>query len=135
MESSLVVLLCQHCNKWVQGDDPECGNCGFHCYEAGDTFASDNTRALDAKIVNIDLLMRTWLNELQTSQEAETQQAQDNPLYTKSILVAASEHSTPFTWHSTEDRVGGELVEQGKASYIQEVESSLSGLRSPCQRC
>ena len=82
--------------------------------------------------------LRRRMNEIQAevkqAQETQAEQAKDNPLYTKSFLAAASQHSTAVAWCSSEDCAGGELVEQGTPSNLQEVESSLSGLRSPCER-
>lgn len=79
---------------------------------------------------------RRWLDETNDQVEKnKTQQAKEVSIQTQTFFVTPSEYPITNARNCSEDSIGGELVEQRKASYIQEVESSLHGLRSPCERC
>lgn len=79
--------------------------------------------------------LRRRMDEIANEAEKdETEQAQEVSIQTQTFFVASSQYPSTHARDCSENSVGGELVEQRTPSYIQEVESSLHGLRSPCER-
>lgn len=66
--------------------------------------------------------------------ETQAEQTQEVSFQTQSITVTTPKYPSSITRSGSEDSTGGELVEQRTSGNIQEVESSLHGLRSPCER-
>ena len=90
------------------------------------------------EILEKHLSDRRRLDEIKSEKnkiaETQAEQAQEDSFQTKSITVTPSQHPSTSPWCESPDGAWGELVEQGTSGNIQEVESSLHGLRSPCER-
>ena len=120
-----------HKNPSSNGMNEFCNGCDEYQRKL---FGSCRTDLLKA---GLKLMDDAWSNNAIKSQtqKVETQQTQEVSFQAQTLLAAAPQHPPAVAWCCTPDCVGGELVEPGTPSHIQESEASLSGLRSPCERC